>query len=152
MISKAKLKFAKISPTKMRDVANLVKGKNVQKAQDILFNLNKKASKIIRKVLNSALSNAKNLNQETSNLYISKIIVNQGPFLKRHRAQAFGRAVVIRKRLSHLEIELDDLMLESVKPEVSVKKVKTVIPKLKKKTIDKKKTKIKVVRKKKKEK
>jgi large subunit ribosomal protein L22 len=108
MIAKAKLKYSRISPRKARSVVNLVRGKNVNEALDILINLNKKASGIVEKLLKSAMSNAKQQSDEDgSSLYISKIKVDEGPFLKRYRARAFGRAAMIRRRLSHIEIELD---------------------------------------------
>lgn len=119
MIIKAKLRFTRISPKKAREVINLIRGKHIHEAQDILTNLNRRNSKIILGLLNSAISNAKQTDKETNDLYISKIIVNEGPFLKRHRAEAFGRASLIKRRLSHIEIELDRLVPKVKKTKIS---------------------------------
>lgn len=110
MIASAKLKYIRISPRKVDQVIKVVRNKPVGYALSILSSLNKRASQPVSKILKSALSNAKNKGVDTTKLndiYISKIIVNAGPTLKRFRAAAFGRAVLIRKRTSHIEIELD---------------------------------------------
>jgi len=107
MIAKAKLRFVRISPKKVKGVVSLIRGKEIQEALDILTNLNKRASKVIIDLLDSAINNAKQVDENISDLYISRIIVNEGPFLKRYRARAFGRANLLRRRLSHIEVELD---------------------------------------------
>ncbi|MBI4972542.1 MAG: 50S ribosomal protein L22 [Candidatus Omnitrophica bacterium] len=107
MIVKAEGKFLRISPTKTRQVIDLLRHKDVLAAQGILANLNKRPKEYLVKLLNSAIANAKvkgfNLNQ----LYISKIICNVGPTWKRYKAAAFGRATPIKKRTAHIKIELD---------------------------------------------
>ena len=107
MIAKAKIKFARVSEKKARDVVNLIRGRKAQDAVDIVDNLNKGSSKIVAKLLKSVISNAKPVEADVSNLYVSKITVDQATPLKRFRAQAFGRAAVILKRTSHIVIELD---------------------------------------------
>lgn len=110
MISKAKFRYIRISPRKANEVIKLIRGKNVGFALSLLSSLNKKASIYLIKLINSALSNARNSGVDTTNLdniYISKLIVNPGPVLKRYREASFGRAMIIRKRTAHLEIELD---------------------------------------------
>ena len=79
--------------------------------------INKSAAVYLRKVLKSALSNAKAKGYQDSSLFISKIIVNPGPVLKRFRAASFGRASMIRKRTSHILVELDtpEKLIEEVK-------------------------------------
>ncbi len=121
MIAKAKLRFIRISPKKVKGVVDLIRGKHIQEALDILTNLNKRASKIIIDLLNSAINNAKQVGQNVNDLYVSKIIVNKGPFLKRYRAAAFGRASLLRRRLSHIELELDRINFEKEKTESTSK-------------------------------
>jgi len=82
-----------------------------------LKSLNKRGARILEKLLKSAISNAKNKGFLESKLFISKLIVNEGPSLKRYRAASFGRAVMIRKRTSHILVELDtpERIVEEVK-------------------------------------
>ncbi|MFH1644809.1 MAG: 50S ribosomal protein L22 [Candidatus Omnitrophota bacterium] len=108
MLAKAIVKYAKISPRKIREVIDLVRGKDALEALAVLKATNKKASGILVKGLNSALANTKKLpNVNEEKLYISRIFADGGPFLKRFMAQAQGRATTIRKRTSHITIELD---------------------------------------------
>lgn len=107
----AKLRFLRMSPRKVRLVANLIKGKTAQGAEAQLSFLAKRASRPILKLLRSAMANAEHnfkLNKEA--LYIKKITVDQGPSLKRWRPRAFGRAAPILKRSSHIT-----LILEAIK-------------------------------------
>lgn len=109
MIAKAKLRYLRASPTKLNGLARLIRGRSLDYSLGLLGNLSRPASKIFLKVVKSALSNAQNKGLDTSDLnkiYISKLIVNPGPVLKRYKASAFGRAVMIRRRTSHIEIEL----------------------------------------------
>ena len=76
-------------------------------AQSILTTLNKRPCEFLIKILKSAIANAKVKGFNTQQLYISKITCNQGPSWKRFKAAAFGRAAPIRKRTSHIRIELD---------------------------------------------
>lgn len=76
-------------------------------AQGILFNISKRAKPYISKVLVSAIANAKVKGFNPAQLYISKITADGGPMWKRFKAAAFGRAAKIRKRTSHITIELD---------------------------------------------
>ncbi len=103
----AKAKFLKISSKKVRLVLDVVRGMRAEEAQNQLRFIPKKASKYILKLLNSAIANAEhNFNLKKENLYIKKIIANEGPTLKRWMPKAYGRATVIRKRSSHIEIVL----------------------------------------------
>jgi len=88
-------------------VGALLKGVPVQRAFAILASLNKKGSYHLEKVVKSAVANAKNKGFEEGKLYVSNVVVNGGPALKRYRAATFGRAVVIRKPTSHILVELD---------------------------------------------
>jgi len=110
MVAGAKASYIRISARKANDVMELVRGKDVRSALDLLANLPKKASGLISKVIKSALSNAEQKGvdtMDTSNIVISRLVANPGPTLKRHRAMTFGRAGVIRKPTTHLEVELD---------------------------------------------
>ncbi|MEW5758039.1 MAG: 50S ribosomal protein L22 [Candidatus Omnitrophota bacterium] len=108
MLTQVKLRFVRGSASKMRPLINLVRGKGVLEAKNILSALDdRRYSKTIIKLINSAISNlkAKGLNQK--DLYISKITADNGPVWKRFRAASFGRATGILKRTSHIKLELD---------------------------------------------
>ncbi|WP_185850813.1 50S ribosomal protein L22 [Blattabacterium cuenoti] len=101
-----------ISPRKIRLVVNLVKNKEIQEALDILkYSKKHQISLILRKLLLSALSNwnkiYKNILEKDSNLYIGKIVVNQGKTLKRLRPVPQGRGNRIRKRSSKILVVLE---------------------------------------------
>ena len=109
MEAKAELKFARISARKVKIVADLVRGKNVDEALAIVKFTPKAASEIIEKLLKSAIANAENNHEmKHENLYVAEIFVNQGPTLKRIRPAAKGSAVRIRKRTSHITIVLKE--------------------------------------------
>ncbi|MBM3255161.1 MAG: 50S ribosomal protein L22 [Candidatus Omnitrophica bacterium] len=107
MIAKAEVKFIRISPTKVRQVIDLIRLKDVASAQAILFNINKGPRGYLIKILKQAVANAKVKGFNQEQLYISKIICDVGPAWKRFKAAAFGRAAPIKKRTSHIRIELD---------------------------------------------
>jgi large subunit ribosomal protein L22 len=107
----AKLPYLRIAPRKVRIVADLVRRKSVEEAQAILNFTTKKAAPILLKLLKQAVSNAKtNLQLEEKNLYISKILINEGPKYKRWRPRARGMAAPIQKRTSHVTIVLDEIV------------------------------------------
>lgn len=110
MPARAILRYARISPRKARVVADLIRGKDVDEAFSILKFTPKKAARIIEKLLKSAVSNAEASPDivDVDSLYVKTIYVNQGPVLKRIRPRAMGRAYLIRKRTSHIYIELDE--------------------------------------------
>lgn len=107
MIALARARYTRISPTKVRQVIDLIRGKDVISSLAILAHVHKVATKMITKVLNAAVSNAKQKGLSDGQLFISKIFADQGPSWKRYRAAAFGRATPILKRTTHLTIELD---------------------------------------------
>lgn len=107
MIAFAKTKHMRVSPTKVREVIDLIRGKDVNSSVAILTHVNKGFKDKIRKVLDSAISNAKQKGLSEDQLFISKIFADQGPTWKRFRAAAFGRATRILKKTTHLTIELD---------------------------------------------
>ena len=103
----AKLRYQRLSPQKARLVADIVRGKNALQALNVLRFTNKKAAKYIEKTLRSAIANAKhNFNMDSDTLYISKILIDKGPVLKRISPRAMGRADVIRKPTAHITIEV----------------------------------------------
>ena len=109
LVATATVKYARISSRKVKIVADLIRGKNVDEALAILQFTQKAGSEILIKLLNSAIANAENNNQMThSKLYIAEIYSNQGPTLKRIRPAAKGSAVRIRKRTSHTTIVLKE--------------------------------------------
>lgn len=97
----------RISPTKVRQVINLIRNKDVLEAKSILIALDKRPKEYLIKILNSSIANAKVKGFKPEQLYISRIICNNGPVWKRFKAAAFGRAAPIRKGTSHIKIELD---------------------------------------------
>ena len=107
--AQATLKYARISARKVKIVADLIRGKDVNEALAIVKFTPKAASAIIEKLLKSAIANAENNhNMDSKNLYITEIYANQGPTLKRIRPAAKGSAVRIRKRTSHITIVLSE--------------------------------------------
>ncbi|RKD34219.1 50S ribosomal protein L22 [Thermohalobacter berrensis] len=95
----------RISPRKVKVVADLIRGKNVDEALAILRFTPKKSARMLEKVVNSAVANAENNHgMDRDKLYISQVYANQGPTLKRWRARAQGRADMIRKRTSHIGV------------------------------------------------
>ena len=107
MIAKAEGKFLRVSPTKVRQVMDLIRAKDASRAQSILLNINKRPKEYLIKILKSAIANAKVKGFTVDQLYVSKAICNPGPSWKRFKAAAFGRAQPILKRTSHIRIELD---------------------------------------------
>lgn len=105
----AKLSQARISAQKARLVADLVRGKSVGAASDILTFCNKKAAKLVKKVLLSAIANAEhNQGVDIDELKIKKICVDEGPVLKRLHTRARGRSDRILKRTCHITILVSD--------------------------------------------
>ena len=105
----AKLRFHQASPQKVRLVADLIRGRDVQAAADILHLSKKAAARPLEKLLRSALANAQNRDEsvDVDLLYVKEIFVDPGPTLKRLRPAPMGRAFRILKRQSHITIKLD---------------------------------------------
>ncbi len=107
--AQATLKYARISSRKVKIVADLIRGKDVDEALAIVKFTPKASSDIIEKLLKSAIANAENnYDMKHEKLYISEIYANQGPTLKRIRPAAKGSASRIRKRTSHITIVLKE--------------------------------------------
>ena len=108
--AEATLKYARISSRKVKIVADLIRGKNVDEALAIVKYVPKASSEIIEKLLKSEIANAENNHHMAhEKLYVAEIYANQGPTLKRIRPAAKGSAVRIRKRTSHITIVLKEL-------------------------------------------
>jgi len=111
----AVLKNCPTSPRKMRLVADMIRGEDVNKALDMLKYSPKEASRKVEKLLLSAIANWQNKNEgarvEDSNLFIKEIFVDSGRMLKRIRPAPQGRAHRIRKRSNHVTMILDSLNL-----------------------------------------
>ncbi len=104
---KAILRNVRISPKKVNLVADLVRKKPVSYALGILKFIPKKAAKPLHEAIQSAASNAtQNFKQKRESLIVSKIVVNEGPTLKRFRPVSRGRTHPIRKRVSHITVEV----------------------------------------------
>ncbi len=114
MIVKAKLSNLRISARKVRLVADMIRGKSTEKADAVLSCTTKKAAKSLLKLLNSAMSNAKNnFKLDPATLFIEKIEVNDGPKYKRMRPRARGQGFEIQKKTSHIIMILSSKKHES---------------------------------------
>ncbi len=109
MEAKAVHRFARMSPRKVRYVADLVRGKPIDDALGILHFSPRAAARTLRKVVLSALANAEQTGEiDLEKLYVKRIQVDEGPTLRRYQPRAMGRAYRIRKRTSHITVVLDD--------------------------------------------
>lgn len=105
----AKLSGARISPQKCRLVADQIRGLRVDRAMEMLSFHKKKAAKIVRKVLESAIANAEhNEGADVDELKVTAIFVDEGPVLKRFMPRAKGRANHILKRTSHITVRVSE--------------------------------------------
>jgi len=109
MNATAKLRGARISAQKVRLVADQVRGLPVEKAEQLLAFSTKKAARIMKKVLLSAIANAEhNDGADIDELTVATIMVDEGPTMKRGRARAKGRGTRILKRTSHITLTVAD--------------------------------------------
>ena len=105
MVAKAYAKYLRISPRKVKIVADLIRGKSLAQATGILLTTPKAASELLLKLLKSAASNAENNHQmDPEKLYVSQVFACPGPIIKRMMPRAQGRAYRINKRTSHITI------------------------------------------------
>ncbi len=109
MEAKAIAKYVKMSPSKVKPITDLVRGKDLSEALTILKFTPGKGAELVEKVVQSAAANAENNHEmEVSKLYVAEIYANQGPTMKRWRAGAQGRAGRILKRSSHIGVTLKE--------------------------------------------
>ena len=108
MEAKAKAKFIRMSPRKVRLVVDLIRGKGVEESIQTLQFLKRRAKVPVEKTLRSAVANFFNTTEgaqlEASDLYVKEAFVDEGPTMKRFRPRAMGRATQILKRTSHITI------------------------------------------------
>ena len=110
MEARAIAKEIRISADKARLVIDLIRNKSVTEAMTILKNLNKKASRIIIKVLESAVANAENnLGLDKTKLYVKKCYVNEGQVLKRLKMDSRGHVGRKDRRYSHITVILSEI-------------------------------------------
>jgi large subunit ribosomal protein L22 len=111
MEAKASARYVKMSPRKIRVVANLVRGKNVSGAIQTLAFVKRAAAIPVKKLLESAVANAQNQDSalDVESLYIKELQVDMGPTknMRRWRPRAMGRATRINKGISHINVVLD---------------------------------------------
>ncbi len=104
---RARARYVRHAPRKARLVIDHIRGKNVDQARAILMNTPRAASRDVLKLLDSAIANAENNHDLVADdLKVGRAYVDEGPTLKRYRPRALGRATRIRKRTSHMTIEL----------------------------------------------
>ena len=102
---KAVARFVRVAPRKARVVVDLVRGKSVSDAREILAFTNRAVAETVEKTLNSAVANAEHNNHlRADSLVVKRAYVDEGPTLKRIRPRAKGSASRIRKRTSHITI------------------------------------------------
>ena len=116
MEARSVAKYIRISPRKVRQVVDLIRGRSVEEAINLLHFTPKAGSVPVEKTLRSAVANALNkeegskLNPE--DLFIKEIKVDEGPTMRRYRPGPMGRAHIIRKRLCHITITVSDLSVQ----------------------------------------
>ena len=105
MEAKAVAKYVRMSPIKLAPVTDLVRGKDLQEALNILKFTPGKGAEIVEKVVKSAAANAEeNHKMNPDNLYVAEVYANKGPTMKRWRPGSQGRASIILKRTSHVGV------------------------------------------------
>jgi large subunit ribosomal protein L22 len=109
METSAKLKSVRLSPQKTRLVVDMVRGKAVQEALNILKFSPQRPADIVAKLVRSAVANAEQKGiEDVDRLFVKAVFVDQGPVLKRFMPRAQGRATKIRKPTSHITVVLDE--------------------------------------------
>jgi len=107
--TRAIAKYVRMSPIKLKPVADLVRGKDLSEALTILKFTPGRGAELVEKVVKSAAANAENnQNINPDDLYVAEIYANQGPTMKRWRAADRGRATMILKRSSHIGVTLKE--------------------------------------------
>jgi large subunit ribosomal protein L22 len=107
-IVRAKLKNFRMSASKVREMADIIRGKSAGDARNILEFTPRKSALALKKLLDSAIANAENnYNMDPDTLYIKTVLVDEGKVMKRFVPRAQGRAAKILKRSSHILIELE---------------------------------------------
>ena len=103
----AKLSYVRIAPRKLRVIADLVRGQQVDRAINSLRFLNKSGAREFFKLLVSAVANAEDKGDvDVDDLVVRRVMVDQGPTLRRWRPRAHGRATRVQKKTSHVFVEV----------------------------------------------
>ncbi len=106
---KAKLRYARVGAFKARIVADLVRGMDVNEAIRALTFMKQKSAGMMKKLIESAVANAEDKKViDVDNLYIKTITVDEGPSFKRFQPRAQGRAFMVKKKQSHINLTLDE--------------------------------------------
>jgi large subunit ribosomal protein L22 len=110
MATKASARFSKIAPRKARVIADLVRGRDVAEALDLLRFLPKRGARVMQGLLESALANARQAGANVDALFVARATVDKGPnkFFRRWRPRAMGRATRVTKGIAHIAIVLDE--------------------------------------------
>ena len=107
MAWKAIHRFARISPSKVRLIANLIRGRDVEEALNVLKFTPHRGAVLVRKVLTSAVANADEAEADAESLYVEQAFVDEAPTMKRWRPKDRGRAFPIAKRNSHITVVVE---------------------------------------------
>lgn len=108
-------KYARISPQKVRPLANLVRGKYVDEALDILRYQPQRGARLLERVIRTALANAQDPDQnpgrivDEQDLYVSECCIDPGPMFKRIRPGGRGKTFLIKKRMSHIRVGIEEV-------------------------------------------
>ena len=137
---RAQLRFLRATPRKVRLVADLIRGKGVQEAVNILHLTNKSAAKPLEKLLKSAIANAENRDEpvDVDRLFVKEVMVDGGPTMKRFRPAPMGRGFRVLKRSSHVTLKLDTRKGQSETKTVETKEVDKKPAEKKAKPVEKK--------------
>lgn len=115
MSFKSKHRYARISPRKVRPLADLIRGKFVDEALDILKYQPHRGARMLERVVKTALANAQDPDQNPGrivnehDLYISEACIDGGPMFRRMRPRARGMAHIIKKRMSHIRVTIEEV-------------------------------------------
>ena len=109
-LSKAEARHVRVSAQKVRLVIDLIRGRQVGDARDILRSTNKAIAPVVEKILQSAIANAENKSSDVDvdELFVSEAYVNEGPRMKRIRPAPMGRAYRYQRRMSHIVVKLGE--------------------------------------------
>lgn len=109
MAYKAIHRFAKISPRKVKPLATMIRGQRADRALDILRYQPQRGARMLEKVLRSAIANAEDLRAaNVGSLVVTEARVDGGPMFKRMRPRARGMSYMIKKRMSHIHVSVDN--------------------------------------------
>jgi len=109
MAARAVLRFTRVQPGKMRQAADVIRGKTLAEAETALSLLPNRACRVLHKVLASAAANAENNHElDRDELYVQSVTADNGPTYGRLKPRARGRADVFRRKLTHVTVVLEE--------------------------------------------